>query len=216
VKNGICLIIAGGELHQPEFYQKRLTGVEYVIAADGGARHAKDLGLIPNLVLGDFDTLTPQELKDWEEQGVITGRFPDEKDFTETHLAVLRAVELGYTDLVIIAALGGRLDHALANIMLLALPQTKEHNLLILDEHQEIRLIRDQLIIEGEPGQTISLLPLSDKVSGIMTQGLQFQVPQNTFLMGIPNGISNVMTARQATIKIEAGLLLAIIPHVER
>lgn len=187
-----------------------------MIAADGGARHAKDLGLIPNLVLGDFDTLTLQELKDWEEQDVNVEKFPPDKDFTDTHLAVLRAVELGYTDLVIIAALGGRLDHTLANIMLLALPQAREHNLIILDEHQEIRLIRDYLIIEGEPGQIISLLPLSDKVSGIITQGLQFQVPQNTFLMGIPNGISNVMTARQATIKIEAGLLLAIIPHVER
>jgi len=216
MKAGKCLIISGGELKDPSYYKKALSGMELIIAADGGARHAKNLGLTPHFVLGDFDTLTDAEQVTLEEQGVKLERFPSNKDFSDTHLALLKAIELGYTDITIITALGGRMDHTLANIMLLALPEANQVKLRILAEKQEILLIRDELIIEGVPGTTISLLPLSDKVTGIKTSGLEYQVPQNTFIMGIPRGISNVMTEKQAKIQIETGLLLALISQNER
>lgn len=211
-----CLIISGGDLTDPACYSDVVANVEFIIAADGGARHALTLGLLPQLVLGDFDTLTKQELDDLKEQGVELEQFPTTKDFTDTQLALLKAVQLGYTDITIIAALGGRLDHTLANIMLLALPEAKQVSLRILDEKQEIILIRDEAVLEGEPGMTVSLLPLSEKVAGITTSGLAYQVPENTFIMGIPNGISNIMTDKQARIQVKTGLLLAIIPRMER
>jgi len=214
VENRKCLVISGGELGDPQFYRNNLGTPDFIIAADGGARHARLLGLTPQLVVGDFDTLTAEELQELEEQGVSVERYPVSKDYTDTHIALLKAIQLGYTDIIIIAALGGRVDHALANIMLLALPEAGKVNLKILDENQEIFLIRDKLTLEGEPGRTVSLLPLTEKVSGIRTQGLEYQVPQGTFIMGIPIGISNVMTARQAVIQVEEGLLLAILPRI--
>ena len=216
MKAGKCLIISGGELMEPAFYKRELAKMDFIIAADGGARHASTLGLTPQLVLGDFDTLTEAEQVVLEERGVKLERFPTTKDFTDTHLALLKALQLGYTDITIITALGGRLDHTLANIMLLALPEANQVSLRILDEKQQIFLIRDELLLEGEPGMTVSLLPLSEKVTGIKTSGLEYQVPQNTFIMGIPRGISNVMTEKQVRIQVETGLLLAIIPKDER
>lgn len=211
-----CLLISGGELNNPDYYKDKLIDFTYVIAADGGARHARRLGLIPDLVLGDFDTLTAEELADLQHNGVKTERYPVDKDYSDTHLGLLKAVELGCNDILIIAALGGRLDHTLANIMLLALPQADQARIRIMDENQEILLIRKEAVLEGEKGTKVSLLPLCEKVTGIFTSGLEYLVPQNTFIMGIPNGISNVMTGSKARIQIESGLLLAIIHRTER
>jgi len=122
-------------------------------------------------------------------------------------------LERGYEDITIIAALGGRIDHTLANIMLLALPEARRANLRIWDEGQEIRLVTEELKLEGQPGTIISLLPLSETVHGVVTEGLEYKVPQETFRMGVPNGISNVMTGEKASVQVKDGLLLAIINH---
>lgn len=185
--------------------------IDYVIAADGGARYCNLLGLTPQLVIGDFDTLTQKELARIAAQGIETERFPANKDYADTHLALLRAIEKGYADIIIVAALGGRFDHTLANVMLLALPEAEKINLRILGDQQEIFLVRKEKVWSGRLGTLVSLLPLSEKVTGIKTEGLVYKVPHGTFVMGVPNGISNVMTGSEARVQIESGLLLVVI-----
>lgn len=215
MKQRKCLIIAGGELKEPARYQELAQNVQYIIAADGGARHANELGLLPNLVVGDFDTLSADEVRSLAKQGIELAQYPVDKDYSDTHLALLKALELGYTEITIIAALGGRIDHTLANIMLLALPEARDIKLNILADQQELILIRKEALLTGEPGTIVSLLPLSEQVTGITTDGLAYQVPQHTFIMGHPNGISNVMTGKEARIKVAEGLLLAVITRYE-
>lgn len=210
-----CFVVAGGEMEDDNFYFDILRGADFIIAADGGARHLLRLGIVPHLVMGDFDTLTPAELEILAEKGAEILRYPPEKDYTDTHLALLKAVELGYADITLLAVLGGRLDHTLANLMLLALPEmkdieTKDGAIKIYDSTQEIHLVRSRLDLRGQPGDTVTLLPLSDRVSGIETQGLKYPVPGGTFAMGIPIGVSNFMTASAASIAVRDGLLLVL------
>lgn len=205
-----CVIIAGGALNDLEFHKEIAVQADFLICADGGARHAKRMGLLPDLVIGDFDTLTERELEELCLAGVQLERYPREKDFTDTHLALLKALEMGYTQVDLLGCLGGRFDHAYANVMLLALPQGRNANMRILDETQEIILVTRTMVLEGERGNQVSLLPLSQVVTGIRTEGLLYQVPGGTFTMGVPNGISNVFAERRVSIEIGEGFLLVI------
>ena len=202
-----CIIVSGGKLNNPDFIREQICGIGFMIAADGGVLNAYTLGIQPNIAIGDFDSIEPDILEGLERQGVTVLRYPRNKDYSDTQLALLKAIELGFSDITMVSALGGRIDHTLANVMLLALPEASGIKLRILDDGQEIFLIKDEALIQGEVGLTVSLLPLSENVTGIQTSGLLYEVPQNIFVMGIPNGISNIMTLPQAQIRIATGLL---------
>lgn len=211
-KMGKCLIISGGHLETGslQFYQDKIGKVDYTICADGGVRHAAKLGIKPDLVVGDFDTLTPEEVERTCKNGVKIRRYPCRKDYTDTHIALLQAVEMGYCEIDIIAAWGGRLDHTLANIMLLALPEAENARLRILDEKHEAYLVRNKAKFSGKTGEIISLLPLSDCVSGVFTKGLEYNLENGILKMGIPIGVSNSFADSEVEIEIKKGLLLAI------
>ncbi|PKM86825.1 MAG: thiamine diphosphokinase [Firmicutes bacterium HGW-Firmicutes-12] len=205
-----CLIISGGYFQSAAYYKELAKKADYVICADGGARYTAALDIIPDLVVGDFDSLTVQELDQLISNGVKTVRYPTEKDFTDTHIALLEALERGYLEVDIIAALGGRLDHTIANIMLLALPTGQEARIRILDENQELFLVRHRVVLQGRIGETISLFPLSEYVKGINTKGLKYPLQLGTFKLGVPIGISNEFLEDTAEIELEEGLLLVI------
>jgi len=205
-----CIVFSGGLFEPGSFVKKIVSGAGYIICADGGARHANALRVIPNLVLGDFDTLTPLELEELNRLGAEIIRYPADKDYTDTHLALLKALELGFVEIDILAGLGGRMDHTLANIMLLALPQGEKARIRIIDEQHEIFLVRKDETITGTTGDVISLLPLSEQVDGISTKGLHYSLSGGTFTMGIPIGVSNFFSREEAVIEIKSGLLLVI------
>lgn len=205
-----CIVIAGGSLQPSAFYQEAVKAADYVICADGGARHAKMLGIKPDLVVGDFDTLTERELAELKEQGVELLQYPSRKDCTDTEIALLKALELGYIQIDIIGALGGRLDHTLANVMILALPQARRARVRLVDEYQEVFLTDKKINLCGQKGETISLLPLSEVVSGITTKGLEYALSKGVFKMGNSVGISNVFCEDKAEVEIEKGLLLVL------
>lgn len=205
-----CLIIAGGCLKPSPEYHKLTAAAEFIICADGGFKHAKALGVTPNIVAGDFDSLNKQEINELEKAGIMMIRYPQEKDYTDTHIALLEAINRGFAEITIIAALGGRLDHTFANLMLLGLPEIKNANITIVDENEEIFLIRESKLLYGYAGQTISLFPLTQYVRGINTKGLKYPLRQGELIMGIPIGVSNEFVEDIAEIEIAEGLLLAI------
>lgn len=210
MKDRRCIIISGGELEADPFYYRVLAEANFVICADGGARNAKKLGIVPQIVLGDFDTLTSLELAELERSGARIIRYPRDKDYTDTHLALLKALEMAFSDIVILGALGGRFDHTLANVMLLALPQAGEAQIRIMDPRQELFLVKKEASLKGIKGETISLLPMSSQVCGIKTRGLGYEVPGGILSMGIPIGVSNYFQEEKAVIEIAQGLLLVV------
>jgi len=189
-----------------------------VIAADGGARHCQDLGLIPSVVIGDFDSLTAEELDQLERDGAQVVRYPGRKDFTDLELALQHAVSLGAGEILVFGALGARWDQTLANLLLPAAPGLENVSIRLLDGLQEIALLRsgETHTLTGQPGDTVSLVPLGGHAHGITTEGLEYPLVDGTLYFGATRGISNVLLGERASVRLKDGLLLCTIIHQEK
>ena len=209
-----CVIVSGGLLEDEAYHRQIIKEAEMVICADSGAKHVLRLGITPSLVVGDLDSLAAEEIKELKKRGVKFVQYPREKDYADTYYALLKALEFGYECIAMVACLGGRFDHALSNIMLLALPQVRALDVRILEPCQEIFLIKPKMKLWGQKGEILSLLPLSEEVTGITTSGLYYQVPAGRFTMGLPLGVSNVFTDEVVELSLEKGLLLGI--HIKK
>jgi len=208
-----AIIIANGQIHDSDFYRSQVIPTDLVICADGGANNALALGLQPDVVIGDLDSLDDDLHARLEKTHCQFVTHPAGKDETDLELALKYAVEQGVGEVLILGALGERLDHTLANILLLTLPELHSVRARILHGRQEAFLIRDETLIEGQVGDTLSLLPLTEEVTGIYTQGLEYPLENDTFYLGPTRGVSNVLTAPQARVRVGQGLLLAVIIH---
>ena len=208
-----AVIFANGQLTRPILLQPD----DLVIAADGGTHHCLGLGIRPQVVIGDLDSVREDELEALSASGTEIITYPERKDFTDLELALLEAQKRGADRVLILAALGKRWDQSLANLLLpVTFPGLK---ISLLDDQQEIHFIRPgkTLEVNGRPGDTVSLIPLSGDASGITTHGLEYPLYQEMLQFGSTRGISNVMLGSQASVKLGAGLLLcAVIHHAER
>ncbi|MDH4207986.1 MAG: thiamine diphosphokinase [Anaerolineae bacterium] len=208
-----AVIVANGPMPQPPLPELHVGERDLVVVVDGGARNALGLGLQPHVVLGDLDSMEPELRQHLDQEGVQFVAYPARKDETDSELAVKYALDRGATDLVLLGALGGRIDHALANIMLLAIPQLEGVRARMIDGSQELTLIRDEAVIEGNPGDVISLLPLAGDATGIHTEGLEYTLHGETLKFGAARGVSNVLAAPLARVRVGAGLLLLVHQH---
>ena len=195
------------------------AGVDYIIAADGGARHALELGVTLDLWVGDGDSLGEDDLAALVAAGVPVERSRPDKDESDTELAVRAALRQDDGGLVIVGALGGpRVDHALANIGLLAMPELAGRVVTILDERSRIGLIQapgpDGGAVErrlpGRSGDLVSLLPFGAGVEGVTTHGLAYPLVDEPLPPGPARGLSNVRTAGDAAVVVRRGMLLVV------
>ena len=204
------VLFVNGELKSPEKLRSQLHPADTLIAVDGGLRHLTKLGLTPDLILGDLDSADPAEVTKFEAQGVPVCRYPPEKDETDLELGIEAALEEGAASIWIVAALGDRLDHTLGNIFLLTQPRLADLDVRLVDGEQEVFLIRDETTLTGQPGQIVSLIPLLGPVPGITTGQLAYPLRHETLYPDKTRGISNMMTAKTATVSIDNGILLCI------
>jgi len=204
------LIFANGEL--PDIGKARdiLRRDDYVICADGGTRHASSLNLKPELVIGDMDSADNSLLKKLQADNVFIELFPRDKNETDLELAITRAIELTPKEIVIIAALGGRLDQTLANIALLSDPRLAAFNIKLDDGVEEIFFCRDHVQVHGRSGDIVSLIPWGREVKGIQTENLKWQLNDETLHPEKTRGISNEMTGDAVDIKISSGILMIV------
>ena len=195
------------------------VGVDQVVAADGGARHAARLGVAIDLWVGDGDSIGLDALAALEASGVPLERSPPDKDESDTELAIRAALRLGASGVVIVGALGGpRIDHALANIGLLAMPELAGLQTTIIDRRSRIALIRApgpagasvERRLPGRPGDLVSLLPVGTGVEGVTTRGLAYPLVDEPLPPGRARGLSNVRTTPDAAIVVRRGLLLVV------
>lgn len=193
-------------------------GVGLVIAADGGARAARAAGLPIDLVVGDGDSLGTEGLAALAAGGVTVEASPSDKDESDTELAVLAALRRGAAAITIVGGFGGRLDHALANIWLLALPPLGDRPAQLLDGTTRIRLVRAPgppgepvtFPLPGRTGDVVTLLPLGEQVEGIATHGLRYPLRDEPLRLGPARGLSNVREAADAWLTVRHGLLLVV------
>ncbi len=183
-----------------------------IIAADGGAHHALSLGFTPQIVVGDMDSLDDETCNQLARQGCCFILYPVEKNETDLELALLFAVDEGATEIVLLGALGGRLDQLLANVLLLTLPELAGVSVKLVDDGQEAFVVRSgtEAIVEGLVGDTLSLIPLANDANGVYTQGLKWPLSGDTLFLGPARGVSNVIASLPVRISLEKGLLLVV------
>ncbi len=207
MKGKRVIIIAGGSIGKREFFTNFFLTHDYIICADGGLEHARILGLKPDLIVGDMDSY----------HGDTTGFncellcFPQEKDKTDTELALEYSASLSPYEVIIIGGIGKRFDHSLGNIYLLIKSLNMGLRVTLLDSYQQIYLIsRDLYIKSNITGETISLIPLTYEVTGIVTEGLRYPLNDECLYIGETRGISNKIISLPVFIRINSGLLLII------
>lgn len=223
-----CLIIAGGGF-QTKFASSYVKSKyengrpDMVIAVDRGMQAAQMLELVPDIILGDYDSVDKTCLETFaNNENILNLQFPKEKDYTDFHLAVTVALEYGATEICMLGATGTRLDHVQANIGLLKTCLDAEVIAELVDENNRIRMINDSLRIykKEQFGTYVSLVPYSDIVTGITLSGFQYPLKNVTFSKHIlkndqngmepDRGISNEIVGEAAEIRIQEGYLLVM------
>jgi thiamine pyrophosphokinase len=205
-----CIIFANGILPDLAAARRLIRPDDLILAADGGTRHALDLGLTPSIVIGDLDSITPEERKKMKEANVQLIQRPRDKDETDLELALDYAIQNGGREIVILAALGGRLDQTLGNLALLTNFQLSTLNLKLDDGVEQTFFCRDRSEVAGRRGDLVSLIPWGGEVRGVRTQGLRWPLSGETLLPHKTRGISNELLGETASVEIESGLLLIV------
>jgi len=210
------IIFANGELPNQEKARALLHDNDFIIAADGGTHHAFALGRMPDVVIGDLDSVTKEEIAKIKQNNVDIILFPRDKNETDLELAIQHALTLSLEQIIIVGALGARLDQTLGNISLLNSTQSSTADLRLDDGVEEVFFCHSKSNIQGRSGDIISLIPWQDEVTGVLTTGLKWPLQSETLYPQKTRGISNEMLSDTAIIQIKSGLLLIIHRRVDK
>jgi thiamine pyrophosphokinase len=206
------VIFANGELNQPDRLKADLCAADRIFCADGGTLNALALNLTPEIIIGDLDSLPADVVAHMEAAGVAVYRHPVNKNQTDLELALELAATQHPDEILLVTALGGRLDQMLANILLLTLPAFAGTQIWLVDGSQRATLLRAKqpLTLAGHPGDTLSLVPLSPTVYGATLRGVRWPLTGATLSLGSTLSISNQFADPEATLQIEDGLALVV------
>ncbi len=200
-------IISSGTMKNKEFYENVLKNSDIVICADGGANNIESLGLKPDYIIGDMDSIKPEILSKFEKEDVKIIK-DDNQEKTDTELAIELALSLNPKKITLLGCIGSRFDHVIANALSLEkIPP--EIEAIMLDDKNEIRLLKGGVLnIFGSKDDIISVTPLTS-IEGLNYEGLKWDVKDGNFDFGW-FGVSNRMTGSYARISLKKGKLLVI------
>lgn len=204
------IIIANGNLKDYNFARKIINKHNFIICADGGAKHLYNMGICPDVLVGDFDSINADIEKHYVDKNVKFIRFPIHKNYTDTELAVEYAIENGAKKITLMAVMGSRMDHTLSNITLLVYIVEKGIEAEIIDEHNIIMATKHSLEINGVPGELLSIIPLSEKVENMSIEGLEYPLKNATIHIGSSLGVSNKFIESKVKITFDLGTILLI------
>lgn len=200
-QENLCCIFGGADIGS-----ERPAHIPYLICADGGYLHAKRMGRLPEVVLGDFDTLPEPPDPACE---IIT--YPAEKDDTDTMLAVKLALERGFSDLRLYGCLGGRFDHTMANLQTLAYVKMHGANAILYGERCEIHLLRNEkAVFPRKDGYYFSIFAFDGPCSGITLEGMKYPLQNADLTCSFPLGVSNEIISEYGAAEVKNGSLLVI------
>lgn len=204
MESPVCYIFGAGEFSPCEI---TLSNEDLVIAADGGYDHLIHMGLRADIVLGDFDSVTSNEV--WEDTICEKYTYPAEKDDTDMMLAIRLGLSRGYNTYAIYGGLGGRLDHTIANIQALSFLAAKGANAVLYHKNYELTVIKNSsYTIPKDITGYVSIFSLSDKSENVTIRGLKYEISGLTLLNTFPLGVSNETTGKKGIISVEKGTLL--------
>jgi thiamine pyrophosphokinase len=221
-------VVANGEWDS-EWGKQELASFDVLVAADGGGDRILESGYIPHLLIGDLDSIQPENLVKCRNNETYIVKFPCEKDETDLELALDYAVaRLGEEslDLVknnkeslneiwLLGATGGRMDHFLGNLGLMIGLFKKGYRIRLKDPYHELWLVKGKDYIRGEKGQELSLMPVTESVV-VSTEGLKYPLNNDILRQEATRGISNVFLGEDAEIDVSEGIVLVVLLNPER
>jgi thiamine pyrophosphokinase len=211
----VAVVFAGGD--PPD--RDALDGVPddaWAIAADSGLEHATLLGRRVDLVVGDLDSVRAEVLAAAERAGARVERHPAAKDATDLELALDAAHDAACNEIVVVGGHGGRLDHFVANLLLLGSPRLRELHVEARVPGGTVHVVHDAVELRGEPGDLVSLLPVGGAAHGVTTEHLRYPLRDETLHPGSTRGVSNELVSQHARVTLTNGTLLAVVPHTRR
>jgi len=209
---GTTAIVVLGGTPPTRAIRQHIPAHQLVIAADSGLHGAIDLGLRVNVVIGDMDSVDKAVLAAVEANGTTVTQLPRDKDSTDAELALLKAVEMGATKIVLITKGGGRLDHELGVFAVLQNPNLRHCTIEALWDNSILHLIHGpaSVTITGKVGSNVGLIAAGGSASGISTAGLKWALANESLAPHSSRGISNQLTEETATISVQTGSLFVV------
>lgn len=192
------------------FVRGLISQDDYIICCDGGLRHADELDISPDIIVGDFDSAPPPLIEKYKRMGVPLVKYPVKKDYTDLETCIQLASGQHPDELLIFGAIGGRLDHTLTNVHVLRQALSQNMQARVIDETHSVALTDSEFTVTGNVGDIVSLIPLTTEVTGVVTDGLEFPLVDETLHAGYGRGLSNRLTKNNAVVKITGGLLFVI------
>ena len=205
-----ALIVTNGTIRSLEYLKDLIQSNDKIICADGAVRYLRAINKIPSIVVGDLDSISKDNLIWVNEHQIELIQFDSKKDNTDTEIAVDYAISNKATHITIAGGVGSRIDHSLGNIFLLK--RMMDHGVMgVLDEiGVEIQLISGSIRLKWRKGETVSFIPVSEKVTGITLIGFEYPMNNETIEMGSSRCLSNVVAKDFPDVQVEEGLLIAI------
>jgi thiamine pyrophosphokinase len=202
-------IVCNGSIQNYDSCKDKLRQVDKIICADGGTRHLYHMNIMPDVIIGDLDSSQGEYIEHYKSNNVPIIRYSSDKDKTDTHICLEYALER-YDEIVLLGATGSRLDHTFGNISILKLAADKGKIACIVDENNEIYVVKDEIKLKGNKGDILSLLPLSSRVEGINLEGVNYPLENAVMEIGNPYGVSNLFKESIVSLTIESGYIIVI------
>ncbi len=213
-----ALVIGSGNIRNYQNIINKLQGDEYdyVICCDGGARHLKKLKLEPDYIVGDLDSIYEGVYNLYKDDCIVE-KYEEEKDETDGHLGIKKALELKCKKITFIGgSVGERLDHTLCNLNLGIYTITNNCDMKIVDESNIVYIVAEKLEIKNKKGSNCSIIPITLKLEGVKTEGLKYKLDRDTVYIGESKTISNVIVEDSAYISLEKGIAFVILSEDEK
>lgn len=205
-----CVIFCGGVIEDYDSISKYVRDAQMILCVDSGARHCRKLQIIPDYLIGDFDSISEEDYTALTQAGASVMRFPSEKDMTDSELAIQVACEKGCRRITLLGVIGSRVDHMLSNLFLLKKLTDLNVEGVIVNENNEIRIVKDHIELKSENEMYLSLLPVAGNAVGVTTGGLYYPLENATLEVGSSWGVSNRFIDDVATVTVKEGYLLVI------
>ncbi len=205
-----AIIFSNGEYRSTAGVISRLFPGDFLICADGALAWMQELGLQPDLLVGDMDSVSSILVEQAVALGVEVLRVPAEKDFTDTEMALREAIKRGYNDVIVFGAWGDRIDHSLGNLLLFPPFVESGTRVALSDGKSDAYYVKDVLELHGCRGKTVSLLPLTPSVQRVSIDGFHYPLREATLCWGQTLGVSNLATSDKVSVSLARGMLLVV------
>ncbi len=206
------VIFANGISGHPEKNKQYISSGDKIICADGGALYALQMGLAPDILIGDFDSLPVRVLEEMKNKNIVIEQYPEKKDKTDLELALQVSERFDTDEVLVLTALGGRMDQYLNNILLLTRSDWSQKRIRIADGGQQGWILKgpDELVLTGHTGDILSVIPISGQIDGIDLKGLEWPLTNEKIKRGSSLTLSNRFIENKATIRIKSGICLIV------